>query len=99
MTCPAANSNKGALVLPVEETAAMPLRLPLPRFSDAVQPWVAAFVGLLAFALVSAMGAAYFFKIRLDSLAATSSAISLRASDLSAQVAELTEQSRAIKAE
>lgn len=63
------------------------------------QAWIAAFVGLHAFAIVAGVGAAYYLKMRLDALSATSSVISRQATDIGARVGELSEQSVAIKAE
>jgi len=90
-------------VTPAEDTLSIarhPLGLQLPKLSsEAFQPWVAAFVGLLAFAIVTIGASAWFIKIRLDSLSATSASISRQATDAAAQIAELKDQSRAIKAE
>lgn len=63
------------------------------------QGWIAAFVGLQAFAIVAGGGAAYFLKLRLDTLSANSSVISRQASEIGVRVGELADQSVAIKAE
>jgi soluble lytic murein transglycosylase-like protein len=67
--------------------------------SQSVHPWIAAFVGLHAFAIVSGVLAAYYIKVRLDTLSASNSVISQKASDIGAGVSELKEHSVAIKAE
>lgn len=94
--------------MPAEDTAAIsiapreptPLVLQSAKVSPlAVQPWIAAFVGMFAFAIVSASAAAFFLKTRLDALAVTASAISRQSIDLTGRVGELNEQTRAIKAE
>ena len=64
-----------------------------------LQGWIAAFVGLQAFAIVAGGGAAYFLKLRLDALSASSSVISRQASEIGVHVGELADQSVAIKAE
>lgn len=66
---------------------------------SALQPWIAAFVGVHFFAIVGGAAAAFFFKTRLDALATTASAISRQTADIGAHVAELNEQARAIKFE
>ena len=66
---------------------------------QALHPWIAAFVGLQAFALVAGGGAAYFLKLRLDALSASSSVISRQASEIGVRLGEQAEQSVAIKAE
>jgi soluble lytic murein transglycosylase-like protein len=77
-----------------------PVGLQWARLSrSALQPWIAAFVGVHAFAIVGGTAAAFFLKTRLDALATTTSAISRQAADIGAHVVELNEQARAIKAE
>ena len=70
-------------------------KLPL----QVLHPWIAAFVGLHAFAIVAGVGAAYYLKIRLDALSSTSSVIARQAGDISTRVGDLAEQAVAIKAE
>jgi soluble lytic murein transglycosylase-like protein len=67
--------------------------------SQALHPWIAAFVGLHAFAIVSGLLAAYYVKVRLDALSANTSVISRQATDLGTHLGELSETSMAIKAE
>jgi soluble lytic murein transglycosylase-like protein len=77
-----------------------PVGLQLSKWSTSeLHPWIAAFVGLHALAIVGAAATAFFFKTRLDALAASSSAISRQAADIGARVAELNDQARLIKAE
>lgn len=66
---------------------------------QALHPWIAAFVGLNAFAIVSGIGAAYYVKTRLDGLSGSSSVIARQVNEIGAHVNELGEQSVAIKAE
>ena len=93
---------------PAEDTAtiafvpreAAPLELPWEKLSSpSVHPWIAAFVGLHAFVLLGGTAAVYFLKARLDGLAWTVNSISRQTGDLGARIAELGEDSRAIKAE
>lgn len=67
--------------------------------TSSLHPWIAAFVGLHAFAIVAGVMAAYYIKVRLDALSAVSSVISRQATDIGARVGDLSEQSVAIKAE
>ena len=67
--------------------------------SHALHPWIAAFVGLHAFAIVAGIAAAYLVKTRLDAIVASSGAISRQATELGARVGELAEQSISIRAE
>src|SRR4051812_7459382 len=67
--------------------------------TQALHPWIAAFVGLHAFAIVSGLAAAYYVKVRLDTLTASNSVISRQAGDIGGKVGELAEMSTAIKAE
>ena len=77
-----------------------PLEVPWEKMSaQALHPWIAAFVGLHAFAIVSGVVAAYYIKVRLDALSASSSVISRQAADIGTGVGELKDQSVAIKAE
>src|SRR5258706_10942072 len=57
--------------------------------SQALHPWIAAFVGLHAFAIVSGLAAAYYVKVRLDTLSASNSVISRQASEIGGKVGEL----------
>ena len=89
--------------MPAQDTA---LAQPIPinaqwekLSSQALHPWIAAFVGLQAFAIVAGFGAAYFVKLRLDALSATSSVMSRQVGEMSAKMADLAEQSMAIKDE
>ena len=63
------------------------------------QAWIAAFVGLHVFAIVAGGGAAFYLKLKLDALSATSSVIARQASDIGTRIGDLAEQSVAIKAE
>ena len=94
--------------VPAEDTATIsfvprerqPMELPWDKLSSSsVHPWIAAFVGLHAFAIVSAGAAVYFLKTRLDGLGATASVLSRQTSDISDKVAKLGDESIAIKAE
>ena len=51
-----------------------------------VHPWIAAFVGVLAFAIVGGIGALYFLKTRLDGLASTTTVTARQATDLTTKV-------------
>src|SRR5438477_7588382 len=64
-----------------------------------VHPWIAALVGVFAFAIVGGCAALYFLKTRLDGLAMTTTVTARQATDLSTKVGELAEQSVAIRAE
>lgn len=77
----------------------IPLGFQWERSAPAMQPWIAAFVGLHAFAIVSGIAAAYYVKVRLDGLAATSSVISRQANEIGGKVGDLAEQAAGIKAE
>jgi len=95
--------------MPAQDTAttisiapkdAMPLGVQWEKLSSqALHPWIAAFVGLHAFAIVAGVAAAYYVKVRLDVLSASSSAISRQATELGSRVGDLTEQSMSIKAD
>jgi soluble lytic murein transglycosylase-like protein len=77
-----------------------PLQLPWEKLSaPAVHPWIAAFVGVLAFAIVGGCAALVFLKARLDGLAATTTVTARQATDLTVKVGDLAEQSVAIRAE
>lgn len=67
--------------------------------SNAVHPWIAALVGLQAFALVGTGVAMYFLKARLDALSATTAVTARHTTELTARIGDLGEQSTAIKAE
>jgi hypothetical protein len=89
--------------MPAQDTA---LAQPIPinaqwekLSSQALHPWIAAFVGLQAFAIVAGFGAAYFVKLRLDALSGTSSVMSRQVGEMSAKMGELAETSMAIKDE
>src|SRR5713226_3302859 len=69
-----------------------PLQLPWEKLSaPAVHPWIAAFVGVLAFAIVGGCAALVFLKARLDGLAATTTVTARQATDLTVKVADLAE--------
>jgi len=77
-----------------------PVDLPWEKLTtQAMHPWIAAFVGLHAFLIVGGGAAMYFLKTRLDGLGATASVLSRQTADISAKVGELGETSAAIKAE
>jgi hypothetical protein len=95
--------------MPAQDTAttisiapkdAIPLGVQWEKLSaQALHPWIAAFVGLHAFAIVAGVAAAYYVKVRLDGLSASSSVISRQATELGSRVGDLTEQSMSIKAD
>src|SRR5258706_9580704 len=77
--------------MPAHDTATISIAPPEPLpigfqweklSSQALHPWIAAFVGLHAFAIVSGLAAAYYVKVRLDSLSASNSVISRQASEI-----------------
>jgi hypothetical protein len=67
--------------------------------SSAMHPWIAALVGVTAFAIAGAGVAVYFLKARLDSLAATTAITARQTTELTARIGDLGEQSTSIKAE
>ncbi|MGZ6143932.1 MAG: transglycosylase SLT domain-containing protein [Myxococcales bacterium] len=69
------------------------------QLQAAVQPWIAAFVGLNLFAAVGGIGALWFLKSRLDSLSGSASVIARQTTDLSTRVGELSEQAQSIRME
>ncbi|HET7788877.1 MAG TPA: transglycosylase SLT domain-containing protein [Myxococcales bacterium] len=64
-----------------------------------LHPWIAAFVGLHAFAIVGAGAAIYFLKTRLDALASSAAVTARQTADLAVHTGELRDQSVAIRAE
>lgn len=76
-----------------------PLGLRLSGLSANVHPWIAALIGFNLFAIATAFAAAYFLKSRLDGIGSTSSVISRQATEINTQLADLTGEARAIKAE
>src|SRR5258706_10424268 len=77
--------------MPAHDTATISIAPPEPLpigfqweklSSQALHPWIAAFVGLHAFAIVSGLAAAYYLKVRLDTLSASNSVISRQASEV-----------------
>src|SRR5258706_9871816 len=77
--------------MPAHDTATISIAPPEPLpigfqweklSSQALHPWIAAFVGLHAFAIVSGLAAAYYVKLRLDTLSASNSVISRQASEI-----------------
>jgi transglycosylase-like protein with SLT domain len=94
--------------MPAQDTASMSIAPSQPvalgaqwekLSAPSVHPWIAAFVGLHAFAIVAGVAAAYYVKVRLDALSSTSSVISRQATELNSKVGDLAEQSVGIKAE
>src|SRR5438105_1782976 len=90
-------------MMPAEEAApisiARALGMPWEKAQAqaAVQPWIAAFVGLHVFAMLGATGAVWFLKARLDSLSGSTSVIARQTTDLATHVGELTETAGAIR--
>jgi soluble lytic murein transglycosylase-like protein len=77
-----------------------PLDLPWDKLrSPSVHPWIAAFVGLHAFAIVGACAAVWFLKARLDGLGSTTTVTARQTTELASRIADLGEQSVAIRAE
>ena len=73
--------------------------LRMPNEGAAQQHWIAAFVGLQAFALLAATGAVWFLKTRLDSLSGSATVIARQTTDLSVRLGDLSEQAQAIRME
>ena len=67
--------------------------------SNLLQPWIAALVGFHALAIIGAGATVFFLKSRLDALSSASVTTSRQATDLTARVGEILDQTRAIKAE
>jgi soluble lytic murein transglycosylase-like protein len=84
-------------IAPTQQAAAVAHFEKLP--AQVLHPWIAAFVGLHAFAIVAGVLAAYYVKIRLDALSSSSSVISRQAGDIGTRLSDLAEQSVAIKSE
>jgi soluble lytic murein transglycosylase-like protein len=84
-------------IAPTQQAAAGAQWEKLP--AQVLHPWIAAFVGLHAFAIVAGVLAAYYVKIRLDALSSSSAVISRQAGDIGTRLSELSEQSLAIKSE
>jgi soluble lytic murein transglycosylase-like protein len=84
-------------IAPTQQAAAGAQWEKLP--AQVLHPWIAAFVGLHAFAIVAGVLAAYYVKVRLDALSSSSSVISRQAGDIGTRLSELAEQSVAIKSE
>jgi soluble lytic murein transglycosylase-like protein len=77
-----------------------PLQFPWDRPSRrAMDRWIAAFVGLNAFAIVGAGAFALYLKARIDNVSATTAVTARQTSDLATRMGELAETSTAIKAE
>lgn len=93
-----ADAQDGA-TLPIGSTAPTSLGLHLPRLASDFHPWIAAFVGVHALALVGAGAAGWFLKVRIDALSSGSGALSRTVGDLSNRVGEVAEQTRAIRGE
>ncbi|HET9683763.1 MAG TPA: transglycosylase SLT domain-containing protein, partial [Gemmatimonadaceae bacterium] len=64
-----------------------------------VHPWIAAFVGLHAFAILGAGAAVYYLKTRLDALSSSAAVTARQTADLALRAGELRDQSVAIRAE
>ena len=88
-----------AISIAPKETASLGTQWEKLSSSQGLHPWIAAFVGLHAFAILTGVAAAYYVKVRLDALSASSSVISRQATDIGTRVSDLAEQSVGIKAE
>ena len=89
---------------PAEEAApisiARTLGLPWEKAqTQAVQPWIAALVGVHVFAMLFGVGAIWFFKTRLDSLASSATVIARQTTEMQQRVGELTDQATSIRME
>jgi soluble lytic murein transglycosylase-like protein len=84
-------------IAPAQQAAAAAQWEKLP--AQVLHPWIAAFVGLHAFAIVAGVLAAYYVKVRLDALSSSSSVISRQAGDIGTRLSELAQESVAIKSE
>jgi soluble lytic murein transglycosylase-like protein len=85
---------------PAESGEPTPLRIQMRRLSsEALHPWIAAFVGLHALAIIGAGLSVWYFKTRLDGLTSSSATVVRQTAEVGNKVAEIAEESRAIKAE
>lgn len=93
-------SPQDAAAIPIAPKDALPLAAQWDKTpAQALHPWIAAFVGLHAFAIVAGIAAAWYVKARLDGLSGSSAVIARQVGDISGRVDELSQQSLAIKAE
>lgn len=65
----------------------------------AIQPWIAAFVGLNLFAMVGGVAGLWFLKTRLDSLSGSASVMARQTTDLSQRVSDLSDKAQTIQME